>query len=108
MDFSKIFKFGSTVWLENNGWRSERYKAYLQPVRYKNKVYLEGDFTEIGVNKNDVYIYLGPANHDLAQGNNGLEVVDVNYNRYIIDRSEKVTVDDKVCYIWAVLRQIRR
>lgn len=101
-----IFKLGRTCYLSlPNGWNSEHFKACIQPLRYKTKLYLEGYYTEIGVNRNDVYLYLGPANHDLTRLNSDARVVDSEGNRYIIDRSEKVMFDDKCLYIWAVIRK---
>lgn len=105
---SKIFKHGTTVFLTtNDGWKSEYFNAYIQPIRYKNKVYLEGNYTEIGINGNNVFIYLGPANHDFTADLQNFRISDLQNRRFIIDKAEKVALDDKVLYIWAVIRQVR-
>lgn len=101
-----IFKYGRTCYLTlPNTWNSGHFKAHIQPLRYKTKLYLEGDYTEIGVNRNDVYLYLGPANHDLTRLNSDARIVDSEGNRYKIDKSEKIMFCDECIYIWAVIRK---
>ena len=52
-------KFGSSVRLTDGaGWYSPVYKAFLQPLRYKNKMYLEGTYTPIGRDNTGLYLYL--------------------------------------------------
>ncbi len=106
MTLSGLFKYGVTCYLTvPNEWNSEHFKAYIQPIRYKTKLYLEGEHTEIGVNKNDVYLYLGPANHDLTRLSENARVVDKSGNLYKIDKSERIFFGDECIYIWAVIRK---
>lgn len=106
MTLNGIFKHGRTCYLTlPNVWNSERFKAHIQPLRYKTKVYLEGDYTEIGVNENNVYLYLGPANHDLTRLSADARLVDGGGALYKIDKSEKVLFGGKCIYIWAVIRK---
>lgn len=106
MTVNETFKYGRTCYLSLPGhWNSERFKAFIQPLRYKTKLYLEGNYTEIGVNKNDVYLYLGPANHDLTRLSAESRVVDLDGNRYMIDKADKIMFQDKCLYIWAVIRK---
>lgn len=104
----KIFRHGASIYLTtSDGWKSEVFQAYLQPVRYKNKVYLEGDYTEIGVNDNDVFIYLGPSNHDLTKLPRDTQIHDLQRRKFMIDKSERVIVNGETFYIWATVRQIQ-
>ncbi|MCH5189946.1 MAG: hypothetical protein J1F37_05225 [Oscillospiraceae bacterium] len=106
MTVKETFKYGRTCYLSlPNGWNSERFKAFVQPLRYKTKLYLEGYYTEIGVNTNSVYLYLGPANHDLTRLSSDARIVDSEGNRYMIDKAEEITFKDKRLYIWAVIRK---
>ena len=41
-------KYGRSVFLSDEGWNSPVFRAFLQPLRYKNKMYLECAYTEIG------------------------------------------------------------
>ncbi len=101
-----ISKYGNSVYLSgNDGWKTEVFKAFLQPLRYKTKMYMEGDHTPIGINKNDVYLYIGPASHDLTKLDISHRIHDKDENLYMIDRAEKIIVNDKIVYIWAVVRK---
>ena len=107
MSINKILSsFGNTVYLSrSDGWKSPLFKAFIQPLRYKNKLYQQGSFTPLGVNKNNVYLYIGPANHDLTRLDGTFRLHDSENQRYIIDRAEKIKINDTVFYIWAIIRQ---
>ena len=107
MNISKMLNsFGNSVYISGaDGWKSSIFKAFLQPLRYKNKLYQQGSYTPIGVNKNNVYLYIGPCTHDLTKLDNTYKIHDSENKKYIIDRAEKITVKDSVVYIWAVVRQ---
>ncbi len=107
MNINKIFNsYGNTVHISSaDGWNSENYRAFIQPLRYKTKLYMQGDRTPIGINKNNVYLYIGPANHDLTKLDNSCRIHDSENCKYIIDRAEKITVKNNTVYIWAVIRQ---
>lgn len=100
-------KYGTSVSLGNNvGWVSHVYNAFIQPLRYKNKLYLAGDVTPIGRNTNDVYLYIGPKEHNLTHLNSSYRLYDANNNAYLIDRAEKVLFKNEVIYIWAIIRKV--
>lgn len=106
MTLNGIFRHGRSCRLRlEQGHYSEKFKAHIQPIRYKTKLYLEGNFTEIGINKNDVYLYLGPANHDLTRLSEDARVIDADGVFYKIDRCEKIMFGDKCVYVWAVIRK---
>ncbi len=108
MNIDKILKhYGGTVYITlSDTWRSNDFKAFIQPLRYKTKVYMTGEVTPIGRNQNNVYLYLGPAKHDLTKLNQSYILHDFDGNSYFIDRSEKITVNEKIVYIWAIIRKI--
>lgn len=107
MNITKMLnKYGSSVFITGkNAWSTPVFRAFIQPLRYKTKLYLEGEHTPIGVNKNDVYLYIGPADHDLTKLNKSYRIHDKDNNEYMIDRAEKIIVKDKTVYIWAVIRK---
>lgn len=107
MTLDKLFKsFGNTVYLKgSDDWHSEKYKAFLQPLRYKTKLYMVGDYTPIGVNKNDVYLYIGPCKHDLTKLDSTYRLCYDN-NLFSIDRAERIDVKDRGFYIWAIIRKV--
>ena len=107
MNISSIInKYGNTVHISgSDGWKSLPFKAFIQPLRYKTKLYMEGEHTPIGINRNDVYLYIGPCDHRLDMLNKTYRIHDKDNNRYMIDRAEKITVSDTIIYIWAIIRK---
>ncbi len=107
MNITKMLRaYGGSVFISGeDGWESPVFKAFIQPLRYKTKLYLEGNYTPIGVNKNDVYLYIGPCDHDLTKLDRTYRLNDRYNNKYMIDRAEKIMVKDTIVYIWAVIRK---
>ncbi len=83
----------------------EKFKALIQPLRYKNKMYLDGVYTEIGFNSQGHYLYIGPPEIDLTLAADS-EFLCADSISYQIDRAEKVYKGGKVFYIWAIIRTI--
>lgn len=80
-------------------------RAFISPLRYKNKMYLYGVNTEIGYNPQGHYLYIGPPDPDLTAAEEGAYVT-CGREKYRIDRAEKVYRGDEVFYIWAIIRVI--
>lgn len=107
MNIEKMLNnFGNSVYITGaDGWSSPIFNAFIQPLRYKNKLYVSGDITPIGINRNHVYLYIGPASHDLTKLDKTYRIHDSDNNSYLIDRAEKIKVKNNIVYIWAVIRQ---
>lgn len=103
---SVLRRFGRTVSLNGrDGWESDEFNAFIQPLRYKTKLYLSGDVTPVGVNKNNVYLYIGPPRHDLTKLDATYRITDSDGRKYMIDKTEKIYLGDEPFYIWAVIRR---
>ena len=90
---------------QEDGWESTPFHCFLQPLRYKNKMYLYGVNTRIGYNAQGHYLYIGPPEHDLtAMQDNVLLCVDGE--NYRIDRAEKVYCGEQLYYVWAIVRTV--
>lgn len=101
-------RFGKDVTLHlNDGWNSETFQAFIQPLRYKNKLYLEGEYTEIGIADQGSYLYMGPKNHDLTKLPYDAYIEDVDNKKYCISRAEKVYFGKDVLYIWAIIKEVK-
>ncbi len=83
----------------------DRYKGFIQPLRYKNRMYLDGINTEIGFNSQGHYLYIGPPEIDLTEVQSGA-YLSTGSVKYQIDRAEKVFRRDQPFYIWAIIRTI--
>lgn len=81
------------------------YRAVIQPLRYKNKMYLDGVNTEIGFNSQGHYLCIGPPLPDLTAAPEGSRVL-AGGVEYKIDRAEKFYAGEEPAYIWAVIREV--
>ena len=105
MKVEPIFsKLGREVTL-TDGSKIESGKALIQPLRYKNKMYLDGVYTEIGFNSQGRYLYIGPPVPDLTLARD-TATVSSGDTSYRIDRAERVYNGNEVFYIWAIIRTI--
>ena len=99
-----IADVGKTVTAHKpNGWCSAPFRALIQPLRYKNKMYLDGTYTDIGKNTSGHYLYIGPSTCDLTRLGDTAYLVSGN-DKYIISRAEKCYFGESVSHIWAILR----
>ena len=75
--------------------------AFLQPLRYKNKMYIELQPSEVGRVDDGCFLYLGPAEVPF-------EADDFMYNddgkRFVVQRVETVYLFKKPLYRWATVR----
>ena len=107
-EVEKMFrKFGREIVLKrDDGWRSETFHGFIQPLRYKNKIYLDGVYTVIGFDNQGKYLYIGPARHDLTVFDSTAGHVESDGVKYTVDRAEKVYYGASPLYIWAIIREI--
>ncbi len=107
-ELDKVFKkFGREILLtKDDGWNSEIFHGFIQPLRYKNKMYLDGVYTVIGFDNQGKYLYIGPANHDLTAFDSATGCILCDNVKYTIDRAEKVFCGKEPLYIWAIIREI--
>ena len=106
MNLNKEFnRYGKIMTIKNpDGSSTEPFKAFIQPLRYKNKMYLYGVNTEIGYNSQGYYLYIGPAQYDLTKNSEALIVCD--NTKYMIDRCEKMDFEGRIVYVWAIIRTV--
>ena len=76
--------------------------AIIQPMRYKNKLYIEQERTELGFKDSECFLYLGPRDVDFSgkEQNTWIRTSDRSYN---VSRADPVSIGGKTQYIWAVL-----
>lgn len=108
VELDSLFKkFGREISLkQDDGWSSEIFYGFIQPLRYKNKMYLDGVYTVIGFDNQGKYLYIGPAKHDLTNLNTTTGYVFCDGVKYTVDRAEKVYYGKDPMYIWAIIREI--
>ena len=94
-----IKRYGCRIMIENNGKRVPA-KAFIEPLRYKNKVYVGGEYHVLGFNSTEKYLYIGPVDFPLTVNSS---VIQMKNNKYIVKRCETYYVKDCPIYVWAIL-----
>lgn len=98
-------RHGQTVHFIDKDWTSTPFKAFVQSVRYKNKMYLKDVNTPLGLANQDYFLYIGPYDHQLSQLS-AEAVVRQEENKYVVVKSECVKFGNKVCYVWAIMQRL--
>ena len=101
-----VEKYGTTVSLSSDGKVfGTPYRAFIQPLRYKNKMYLMGVRSKLGWIDQSHYLYIGPAEKDVAGLTSAARIRSQNENFYIV-KAENVHLGDNIFYNWAVIRAV--
>ena len=88
---------------------SVEFKAFLQPLRYKNKMYLSGTLTEIGYDTLRKFVLICPVSVNIpavdpaVDGTRATLVFDGD--SFCVDHCEKVFFGETPLYYWAIVHQ---
>ncbi len=76
--------------------------SLIQPMRYKNKLYLEQERNQLGFKDSECFLYLGPPEADFVgvERHTTIKTADRSYN---VSRADRIVIEGKTQYIWAVL-----
>jgi hypothetical protein len=94
-----IKKYGNNVKIISNE-NSFLTNAFIEPLRYKNRIYVGGEYRLLGYSRTERYLYVGPADIVLSENSSVIEMQD---NKYIVKRCEIYYVKDNPIYVWAIL-----
>ncbi len=95
-----IEKYGDTITVFD-GEDEKTHKAIIEPLMYKNKMYLGGDVLPTGYLDKGHYLMTGPVG---ILGDNYEAAVITHRNiKYIVKRAEIISASDEAIYTWAVL-----
>ena len=96
-----LLNFGDSATVSVNG-EPTSVMAFIRPMRYKNKLYIDMDRTELGFKDSECFLYLGPAVPDFC-GNEENTVISSYKKQYSVSRADRITLSGQTVYIWAVL-----
>lgn len=101
---SAIFgRMGLELTIKKGAQTVNTFYGLLQPLRYKNKIYLKGVATELGYDSLKKYLLLSPADIDLSDVD-GTEVSLYLGNMHLsIDHTEKVYFAAEPYYTWSIV-----
>ena len=95
----EIGRYGSSVTIDQGGDKIST-KAFLEPLRYRNKIYIGGEYRTLGFLRREKYLYVGKSVHRLVENES---VIETQGNKYIVKRCETYFVKDTPVYEWAIL-----
>ncbi len=88
--------------LVRGGRDGEDINAYLQPLRYKNKMYLDSQYTKLGIMDESSFLLIASAELNVNEYDDFL--VDGS-DHYSFVKAEVVFCLNKPAYTWAILRK---
>ncbi|HHZ05465.1 MAG TPA: hypothetical protein GX401_01550 [Clostridiales bacterium] len=95
-----ITAYGGKIQLSYDGATVET-NGFIQPLRYKNKMYLDGSYLPCGYCDGGHYLYIGKA--EAVPDNTDVILKTADDREYIIVRSEMYYLWDTPLYLWAIL-----
>lgn len=100
----KLFeKMALTLTVNVSGAPHRTFKAFLQPLRYKNKMYLSGVPTELGFDSLKKYLMLALPEANLDEIDDRTIRLFIDGQHLNIDHCEKVFYKQKPLYYWAIV-----
>lgn len=97
-------RFGREVCFISGEWVSLPFYGFIQPLRYKNKMYLKDIHIPAGIVDTDVFLYIGPYDHDPSHFDKPI-ISCSDGEKYVVSKSEKVFFGEEVAYIWTIIRK---
>ena len=78
-------------------------RAFIEPLRYRNKIYIGGGYRTLGMKHSEKYLYVGIPDITLVENKT---IVKRKNNEYLVKRVEKYYVKEQVAYTWAILSPV--
>ena len=75
-------------------------RAIVEPLRYRNKIYIGGEQRHLGFMKREKYLFIGTPDMNL---NENRTVIEAASGKYIVKRCERYFIQDNPIYTWAIM-----
>lgn len=98
---NSINKWGSTFKITQNG-KTISCKGFIQPLRYKNNMYLVGKNLDAGYFDGGHFLFI--SNGNVGIQNHKTAYVEDTASKYVVKRADIHTYKDNNLYTWAVLK----
>lgn len=99
---SSIQRYGQDVTIYS-GDDAVATRAFIEPLRYRTRLYIGGDYRQLGTANRNKYLYVGNPNYPLEEYHSIIESGGIKYRPI---RCEEYIVDNKCVYIWAILKTV--
>lgn len=81
--------------------------GFLQPLRYKNKMYVDTQMTELGLDDDGRYVYIGLPDYLLTSTAANGRTIEMENQLFSVIRAENVYHMGKALYVWAIIKKDR-
>ncbi|MBR3987853.1 MAG: hypothetical protein IKK10_00935 [Clostridia bacterium] len=98
--FNELKKYGERITVTTEEGKTS-FIGVLEPLLYKNKLYLGGEQLPQGLFDSGNYLLICPA--DVKLPVLGTAFFEAKEKKFVLKRSETVTMSSKPVYVWAVL-----
>lgn len=98
---NSIDKYGNVIQIEYADGNKVSSRAFVEPLRYRHKMYIGGKERDLDSLKHikKKYLYIGQPDAELHKGDT---VIQRDFE-FSVETVEKYIYKDKVMYIWAIL-----
>ena len=96
-------KMGVTLSIKNGTKTVNSFNAFLQPLRYKNKIYLRGVATELGYDSLKKYLLISPVSVDLSAVDGTNLALYFGEKHLSVDHTETVYFGKTPYYNWSIV-----
>lgn len=101
-----INKFGRSLKIVEANTLETPIKAFMQPLRYKNKMYLSSISTDLCYDSTTKYLLICPAHCGAENADGYIAYISDGENKYIVDRCEDIYLSDNPMYSWAIVTRL--
>ncbi len=98
----RILRYARPMILVHGGGDGVTIKAILQPMRYKNKMYLDSQNTKLGIIDESSFLFITSAEVQIDEMQDMLVMDDA---QYVFVKVEKIYCFNTHAYTWAILRR---
>ncbi|MCM1365267.1 MAG: hypothetical protein NC122_09040 [Faecalibacterium sp.] len=88
------------------GMETTDFKAFLQPLRYKNKIYIDGNITELRYENTRRFLLISPVDVDISGADGHESYLSDGIHEYSINHSELVCMGKAPAYRWSIIHYV--
>ena len=81
--------------------------GFMQPLRYKNKMYVDTQMTDLGLDDDGRYVYIGLPEPLLTARADNCRSLEMGQQKFSVIRAENVFHMGKAIYVWAIIKKDR-
>lgn len=101
-----IDDFGRSLKIINSCALETEFKAFMQPLRYKNKMYLSSISTDLCYDSTTKYLLICPVSCNAGLADGYAAYITDGESKYIVDRCEDIYLSDEPVYSWAIVTRL--